>query len=169
MSGLIDLVKGVATVALTVYGLRCLTTAKGSDSPRIHGEIAVYGIRWQIRAVAYADAALFLVLALVDVRAELARGHWLLNVLFAALALGAAWFGTGAVTSDSKAISKRSLWHTSSLKWEEISEVRFHKRDGGAVELRGNGKKLIVDCRFVAAAHLRREIEQRTKLQPVSD
>ena len=84
MSDLIDVVKGVATVALTVYGLRWLTTAKGSDSPRIHGEIAVYGIRWQIRAVAYAAAALFFVLALVDLRADLARGRWVINVLFAA-------------------------------------------------------------------------------------
>jgi hypothetical protein len=169
MSDLLDVVKGAATVALTVYGLRWLSAVKGSNTPRIHGEVAVYGIKWQIRAVAYAAAALFLVLALVDLRAELARGRWVINVLFAVLALGAAWFGTGAVTSDSKAISKRSLLHTSSLKWEEISEVRFHKRDGGAVEVRGNGRKLIVDSRFVAATDLRREIEQRTKLQPLSD
>jgi|KBSMisStandDraft_5_1062788.scaffolds.fasta_scaffold903700_1 hypothetical protein len=169
MSDLLDVVKGVATVALTVYGLRWLTTAKGSDTPRIHGEVAVYGIRWQIRAIAYAAAAIFLVLAFVDLRGEFARGRWVMNLLFAALALGAAWLGTGTVTSDSKAISKKSLWHTSSLEWEEISEVRFHKRDGGAVELRGSGRKLIVDSRFVAAAHLRRDIEQRTKLQPLSD
>ena len=73
MSDLLDVVKGVATVALTVYGLRWLTTAKGSDTPRIHGEVAVYGIRWQIRAIAYAAAAIFLVLAFVDLDEERQR------------------------------------------------------------------------------------------------
>jgi hypothetical protein len=169
MAGLLDVLKGAATVALIVFAVRWLTTAKGSDSPRIHGEVAVYGIRWPVRAVSYAGAVLCLVLVFVDLRADFSDGRWPVNVLFAALALGAAWFGTGVVTSDQKAISKRFLWHSSSLNWEEISEVRLHKRDGGAIELRGNGRKLIVDSRFIAQAHLRREIEQRTQLQPLTD
>jgi hypothetical protein len=169
MVGLLDVLKGAATVALIAFAVRWLTTAKGSDSPKIRGEAAVYGIRWPVRAVAYAAAVLCLVLAFIDLREDFSDGRWPVNVLFAALALGAAWFGTGVVTSDQKAISKRFLWHSSSLKWEEISEVRLHKRDGGAIELRGNGRKLIVDSRFVAPAHLRREIEQHTKLPPLTD
>ena len=46
--------------------------------------------------------------------------------------------------------------------WEDIREIRLHKRMG-ALELRGDGKKLIVESRFVARAHLPREIEQRNK------
>jgi hypothetical protein len=169
MADLLDVVKGAATVALIVYAVRWLNTAKGSDSPKTYGEVAVYGIRWPFRAVAYAGAVLCLVLALVDLRPDLASGRWPVNVLFSILALGAAWFGTGVVTLDQNTISKTFLWHSSSLKWEEISEVRYHKRDNGAIELRGDGRKLIVDSRFIAPAHLRREIEQRTKIQPLTD
>ena len=99
----------------------------------------------------------------------LSSRRWPGALLFAILALGAAWFGTGVVTSDETAISKRFLWHSSSLSWGEITEIRLHKRDGGAIELRGNGKNLIVDSRFVAREHLRREIEQRTNLRPLRD
>jgi hypothetical protein len=169
MADLLDVVKGVATVTLIVFAVRWLATAKGPQSPRIHGEVAVYGIRWPLRAVAYAAAALGLVLAFVDLRVELVGGRWPISVLFGVLALGAVWFGTGVVTSDQNGISKRFLWRCSSLRWEDITEVRLHKRDGGAIELRGKARKLIVDSRFVAPAHLQREIEQRTRLQPLRD
>ena len=169
MADLLDVLKGATTVALIAFAVRWLTTAKGSDSPRFHGEVAVYGIKWPVRAVAYAAAVLFLVLTFVDLRADFARGRWPVNVLFAALALGAIWFGTGVVTSGQNGISKRSFWRSSSFRWEDITEVRVHKRDGGAIELRSKARKLIVDSRFVARAHLQREIEQRTKLQPLSD
>ena len=169
MADLLDVVKGAATLALITFAVRWLNTAKGSDSPTTHGEVAVYGVRWPVRVVAYAAAVLFLVLAFVDLRPDFASGRWPVNVLCVMLAFGAAWFGTGVVTLDQNTISKKFLWRSSSLEWEEICEVKYHKRDGGAIELRGNGKKLIVDSRFVAPAHLRREIEQRTKLQPVTD
>jgi hypothetical protein len=133
------------------------------------GDVAVYSIKWSIRAVAYAAALLCLVLAVADLRASLSGGRWGFNVLFATLALGAAWFGTGVVTSDQNGVSKRFLWRSYSLRWEDISEVRLHRRDGGAIELRGSGKKLIVDSRFIAPVHLRHQIEQRTHLQPLTD
>jgi len=162
MADLLDVLKGAATVALIAFAVGWLTTAKGSDSPKIHGEVSVYGIRWPLRAVAYAAAVLCLVFTFVDMR-------WPVKVLFAVFALGAACFGTGAVTSDKQSISKRFLWHSSSLKWDEISEVRLHKRCGGAIELRGSGRRLIVDSRFVAPTHLQHEIYQSTKLQPLTD
>ena len=132
----LDVLRGAATVALIVFGIRWLTTAKGADTPKIDGDVAVYTIKRPIRAVAYAAALLCLVLAVADLRANLSSGRWAMNVLFAALALGAAWFGTGVVTSDQNGVSKRFLWRSCSLRWEDICEVRLHKRDGGAIELR---------------------------------
>jgi hypothetical protein len=169
MPDLLDVVKGVATVALIAFVTRGVTMDKGSDAPRIKGEVAIYPIRWPVRAAAYTAAVLCLVFAFADLHSDLASRRWPVTLLFVTLALGSVWFGTGAVTSDETSVSKRFLWHSSSLRWEEISEIRLHRRDGGAIELRGNGKNLIVDSRFVARARLRREIEQRTKLQPLSD
>jgi len=164
----LDVVRNAGTVALIAFATRWLSTAKGSDSPRIHGGVTTYNIRWPLRVVAYAGTLLFLVFVFVDVHA-VAGGRWPADLLFLAFALGFAWFGTGVVTSDQNTISRKFLWYCSSLKWEEISEVRLHKRDGGAIELRGNGRKIVIDSRFVAPAHLVREIEQRTKLQPLTD
>jgi hypothetical protein len=169
MADLLDVVKGVATVALIAFATRWVTLDKGPDAPKIEGTVAIYRIRWPVRAAAYTAAALFLVFAFADLRGDLTGRRWLVLLLFVTLALGAVWFGTGVVTLDETAISKRFLWHSSSLRWDEISEIRLHKRDGGAIELRGNGKNLIVDSRFVAPAYLRRALEQRTKLQALRD
>jgi hypothetical protein len=169
MSDLLDIVKGVATVALIAFATRWVTMDKGSDSPKIKGAVAIYRIRWPVRAAAYTAAVLSLVIAFANLSPHLAGHRWLVHLLFVTLAAGAVWFGTGVVTSDETAISKRLLWHSSSLRWDEISEIRLQRRDGGAIELRGNGKNLIVDSRFVARAHLLRAIEQRTKLQPLKD
>jgi hypothetical protein len=131
----------------------------------------VYEIKWPLRVIAYACAAICLGIAAVGVRDDLAHGHWPwpLAVGLTALALLALWLGTGVVTLDQNGIAKKFLWHSVSLRWDEITEVRLHKRDGGAIELRGNLRKLIVDSRFVAPAHLQQEIAQRTKLQPIRD
>ena len=169
MVDLLDAVKGVATVALIAFATRWVTLDKGSDSPEIKGTVAIYRMRWPVRAAGYTAAVLCLVFAIADLRGGLAGRHWPVAILFVTLALGAVWFGTGVVTLDETEISKRLLWHSSSIRWEEISEIRLHKRDGGAIELRGNGKNLIVDSRFVAPVYLRREVEQRTKLQSLTD
>jgi hypothetical protein len=169
MPDLLDAFKGVATVALITFATRWVTMEKGSDSPKVKGAVAIYPIRWPVRAAAYSAAVLSLVFAFADLHSSSVGRRWPATLLFVTLALGAVWFGTGAVTSDEAAISKRFLWHSSSLKWEEIREIRLHKRDGGAIELRGNGTKLVVDSRFVAPTHLRREIEKRTKLRPLMD
>lgn len=169
MADSLDLAKGVVTVALTVYAIRWLTTAKGPQCPKIQGDVSVYEIKWPLRAVAYAGAALCIGLTIVGFRDDLARGRWLVSVLFMAFTLLAVWFGTGVVTSDQKGITKRFLWHSVFLRWDEITEIRLHKRDGGAIELRSNRRKLIIDSRFVAPTYLQQEIAQRTKLQALRD
>lgn len=169
MADLRDIVEGIVTVALIVFVTRWLSTAKGPDTPKTAGNVSIYEIKWPVRAVAYAAAALCLVFVFADLRADLIGGRWFVHVLFAAFGLGGVWFGTGVVSSDQNGISKRSLWRSFSFRWEDITEVRLRKRDGGAIELRGKARKLIIDSRFVAQAHLQREIEQHTGLQPVRD
>ena len=56
MADSLDVAKGVVTVALTVFAIRWLTTAKGPQSPKVHADRAVYEIKWPVRAVAYASA-----------------------------------------------------------------------------------------------------------------
>jgi hypothetical protein len=169
MADSLELVRGVVTVALTVYAIRWLSSAKGPQSPRIRGDVSVYEIKWQLRAVAYAGAALSFGLGVANLRDDLARRGWIAAMFLLAFGLLAVWFGTGNVTSDQNGITKRFLWHSVALRWDEITEVRLHKRDGGAIELRGNLRKLIVDSRFVAPTYLQQEITQRTKLQPLRD
>jgi hypothetical protein len=170
MADSLELVKRVVAVALTAYAIRWLFNRKsGPQSPKIHGDVKVYEIKWQLRAAAYLAAALFFGLAAVGLRDDFGRGRWLVDLLLLAAGLLGLWFGTGVVTSDQNGITKRFLWHSVSLRWNEITEVRLHKRDCGAIELRGNLRKLIVDSRFVAPLYLENEIAQRTKLEPLRD
>ena len=170
MTDSLELVKGVVTVALTAYAIRWLFNRKGGpQSPKIRGDVKIYEIKWQLRATAYLAAALSFGLAAIDLRDNFGRGRWLVNLLLLAIGLLGLWFGTGVVTSDQNGITKRFLWHSVSLHWNEITEVRLHKKDGGAIELRGNLRKLIVDSRFVAPMYLENEVAQRTKLEPLRD
>lgn len=54
MTDSLDLVKRIAIVALTAYGIRWLFGAKSAQTPKIQGDLKLYEIKWQMRAVAYA-------------------------------------------------------------------------------------------------------------------
>ena len=75
------------------------------------------------------------------------------------------WLASGSVSTTQTSITKRILWRSLSFRWDQVTEVRLHKRDGGAIELRAGTRKLIVDSRFVAFEHLLNEIQNRTQLQ----
>jgi hypothetical protein len=166
----LDRVKGIVPVALTAYAIRWLFNRNGGpQAPKIHGDVKEYEIKWQLRVSAYLAAALSFGFVAVNLRYDVAQGRWLTNLFLLAFGLLGLWFGTGLVTSDQNGITKKFLWHSVSLRWNEITEVRLHKRDGGAIELRGNMRKLIVDSRFVAPMYLENEIAQQTKLEPLRD
>ena len=82
-------------------------------------------------------------------------------------ALMGLWLGSGAVTTNQSGITKSVIWHSRSFRWDDITEIRLHKNDGGAIDLRAGKQKLIIDVRFVARQHLLTEIIARTKLQPI--
>lgn len=165
----LEVVIGIATVALTVYATRRLASSTGAQTPKIKGEESVYGIKLPFRAVSYAGAVFFISLGLIPLRADIASGRWPVDALFLALGGFCVWFGTGIVKTNDQGIFKNSLWCSHSLRWNEVSEVKVHKRDGGAIELLSGTKKLVVDSRFVAQSHLLDEVNARTQLSPTKD
>jgi hypothetical protein len=168
-SDLIDVVLGAATVALIATATRWLFNAKGAQSPTSRKGANVYGLKWQIRAVSYIAAVFLLFASIEGLRQDSHSARWTIDLLLIGLAIGSLWFGSGVVVTDRFGITKKSLWKSELLRWDEISQIQLHKRDAGAIELRAGSRKLIVDSRFVAAAFLLREIEDRTNLPVTMD
>jgi hypothetical protein len=166
---LIDVVSGAATVALIVTATRWLAKAKGAQNPTSRNGTNVYGIKWQIRAVSYIAAVLLLFVSIEGLRHDPHSAQWTLDLLFIGLALASLWFGSGVVVTDQFGITKKSLWKSQILGWDDISQIQLHKKDAGAIELRAGSRKLIVDSRFVAAAFLLKEIEDRTNVPVTRD
>ena len=164
-----EVIVGAAIVALIATATRWLFNAKGDQKPTFRNGAHVYGLKWQIRMVSYAAAVLFLLLGIEGVRQDLGSARWTIDFLFAGAAVACLWFGSGVVLTDQNGITKKSLWKSQVLRWEEISQVQVHKRDAGAIELLAGSRRLIVDSRFVAPASLLREIEDRTNAPVARD
>ena len=96
-----------------------------------------------------------------------ARPDGVLIAITVAFVAAGIWLARGSVTTDQNGITKRGLWYSRSFQWKEITEVRLHKKQGGAIELRFGARKLIIDSRFDAFQHLLNEIEDRTRLRPI--
>jgi hypothetical protein len=156
------------TVALIVIVTRWIVGAKGAQLPRIHAGTSVYGVKWQYRAVGLAGGLFSAVIAL-KLPYDLATvASWVSVMALSAVALLGLWMAIGrSITTDQDGITKKDIWHTSSVRWDDITEIRLHKRDGGAIEVRASREKLIIDTRFVARQHLLDEIIAHTQLQPI--
>ena len=132
----------------------------------------------------YALAGLFSVLAYVvtdtsEFKASLAFGQssWLdlhrpewdvIAISIAFLRIGV-WLTVGSVTTNQIGIAKSFLGYRRSFKWKDITEIRLHKRQGGAIELRSGPQKLIVDFRCNAFHLLSNAIKDRTNLRPIGE
>ncbi len=156
------------TVALIVVATRWVVGAKGAQLPRIRAGTSIYGIKWQYRAVGLAGGLFSAVIAL-KVPYDLATvASWVSLIALSAVTLLGLWMAIGrSVATDQGGITKKDLWHTNSVRWDDISEIRLHKEDGGAIELRAGHQKLIIDVRFVARQHLLAEIVAHTRLRPI--
>jgi hypothetical protein len=164
----ISIIQGAITVALIAVATRWVFAAKGAESPRTTGASSIYAIKRQFRAVGLATVVFSLVVSIWSWH-DLRRPYWTLigiSVVFVVIGI---WIGTGVVTTDQEGITKKVLWSSHSLGWNEITEVRFHRKQGGAIELRSGKQKLIVDSRFNAFQYLLREVEDHTKLPVVTD
>ena len=157
----------VAAVAAIVIVTRWLLRANGAQLPKTRGDARIYGIKWQIRVLGLAVAAALAVM-IVAFRHDLISGRdrqllpipigfFLLSLLMA----------IGSVSTNQSGITKRFFLFSRSLRWDEITEIRFYAKQHH-IELRAGSRKLKIDPRFVAVKHLLAEIVDRTRLSPIT-
>jgi hypothetical protein len=167
MQNSISFIARVATVALIVIATRWLFGAKGASLPRTRDGSSIYGIKWQWRAIGTAGGVFWIIVSIWSWHDRHSRPDGvLIGITVAFLAVGL-WIASGSVITNQTGITKRVLWRSLSLAWKDITEVRLHNRQGGAIELRAGPKKLVIDSRFIGFQHLLNEIEDRTQLRPV--
>jgi hypothetical protein len=155
----------IATVALIVVATRWLAEAKGSPLPKTRDGLSVYGVKWRWRVVGLLGGVFSVTISVWSWH-DLHRPEWGLIGISTTFVVVGIWLATGCVMTGPSGITKKCLWSTRSLPWKDITEVRLHKKHGGAIELRSGALKLIVDSRFDAFQHLLNEIEDRTQMRP---
>ena len=164
----ISAVGSAASVALIVVATRWLSEVKGAQFPRTRGGACVYGIKWQWRAVGLAGGIFWVILSIWSWRDLNHPGRTLLAAITVAFVAAGLWIGSGSVTTNRTGITKTALGRSRSFQWSDITEIRLHTKQGGAIELRAGAQKLVIDSRFVAFQHLLKEIEDQTQLQPAA-
>lgn len=168
-NSILTLVVQAVSVGLIVVASRWLFAAKGTDTPRVRGNIRIYTIKSQWRIVGMASAILCGALTIQSLRDFSSRAGWVSVILLSALSLSGLWISIGTVTTDESTITKSTLGYSRSLRWEELTEIRSHSKHGGAIEIRTGSKKIVVDSRFNATKFLLEEIVGKSHLQPVVD
>jgi hypothetical protein len=161
----VSVIGQVATVALIVIATRWIVGAKGADSPRTRDGASVYATKWQWRAIATVAGA-FSIVVLIGSWRDRHSPPWTFIIMSIVFVLMGLWFASGTVTTNQSAITKRIFWHSQSFRWGDITELRLHTKQGGAIELRAGRQKIVIDSRFIAFQHLLKEIQGQTKLQP---
>lgn len=162
-SSSLSFIGSIATVALTAIAIRWVLGAKGAQLPKTQDGTSVYGIKWQWRAIGI-SAGVFCLALLIWSWHDLHRPDGVLVVLSLTFATIGIWLASGSVSTNQTGITKRFLWHSRSLRWDEVTEVRLHTKQGGAIEVRAGSQKLVIDPRFDAFQHLLKEIEDHTSL-----
>jgi hypothetical protein len=160
----LSVVGSITTVALIVIATRWLSGAKGSQVPRTREGTSVYEIKWQWRAVGFAGAVFWVVVLTWSWHDLHSRPDGLLIAITVAFVAIGLWLASGSVSTNRVGITKRVLWGSRSFQWGDITEIRLHEKQGGAIELRAGPQKLVIDSRFVAFEHLLKEIKDHTQL-----
>jgi len=166
MAKTITFISHVATVVLIAVAIRWLFSAKGTAVPMSRHGSNVYKIKRQWRAIGFAGAAFWIAVSVWEWHDTHQLDRGMVAITGICLAIGL-WIASGLVTTTTAGITKRVLWRSTALQWGKITEVKLHKRDGGAIELRSADRKIIIDSRFNAFRHLQKEIEDRTGLKPL--
>lgn len=165
-SSFLSVVGSIAAVALIVIATRWLSAAKGAQLPKAREGASIYGIKWQWRTVGLVGGVFWVAVSIWSWRDLHSRPDGVLIAITLAFVSVGLWVASGSVTTNQTGITKRSLWHSRYFQWKDITEIRLHKKQGGAIELRSGSQKLIIDSRFDAFQHLLNEIQDRTQLQP---
>lgn len=156
---------GVSEVTAVVFVVRWLLNAKETQFPQIRGNTHIYGIKWQMRVIGCTGSLVFLVI-IIAFRHDWAigSGRWLVWIPIALIFLGVG-IATGSVATDENGITKKTFGFSRSIRWVEITEIRFHPKQN-YLEVFASPRKLSIDLRFVAIQKLLDEVATRTNLQP---
>ena len=152
----------VVTIALIAILIRSLTRAKGAPLPKTRNGTSVYRIKWQWRLFGL-TAGLCCVAGLAWSWYDLHHPDGLITGLTVTFTAASIWLASGSITTNQAGITKKGLWRSLFFQWKDITEVRLHKKQGGAIELRSGAQKLVIDSRFNAFQHLLNEIEDHTQ------
>jgi hypothetical protein len=166
-SSFLSVVSSIATIALIALAIRWVSGAKGAQFPKARNGASIYGIKWQWRVVGFAGCLFAIVLSIWSWH-DLHRPEWgliAISVTFLTLSL---WLASGSVTTNQSGITKKGIWYSRCFQWREITEIRLHQKQGGAIEVRSGARKLIIDSRFDAFQHLLNEIEDHAQVHPIS-
>ena len=168
MQNVLSFILQAATVALIAVAIRWLFGAKGTNLPTTRGDANIYAIKWQFRAVGLA-AGIFSVVVSIWSWHDLHHPDGVLIAMSAVFVPMGLWLANGSVSTNQTGITKKVLWSSRSFLWGDITEIRLHNKQGGAIELRADSLKLVIDSRFVAYQHLLNEIKDHTKLHPCTN
>jgi hypothetical protein len=159
----LSLIGSIASVALIAIATRWLATAKGAQFPRTNNGTNVYGTKRAWRVVGLGGVGFFVIL-LIWSWIDLRHPDFVMASISPIFILAGLWMGIGSVTTDQGGITKRTIWRSRSLRWEEITEIRFFGK--GTLDLRAGSRILSVDSRVNAFQHLIEEIKEHTRLPP---
>jgi hypothetical protein len=166
-SSFLGVIISIATVSLIAFVTRWLFNSKGTQLPKTHDGSSVYGIKWQWRVIGIGGGVFWIIISIwfwLDQRSR--PDGVLISITFAFLTLGL-WLSSGSITTNREGITKRGLWYSRSFRWKEVTEIRLHEKQGGAIELHSGARKLVIDSRFDALYHLLNEIEDHTQMHPI--
>lgn len=152
------------TVAAIAFATQWLLGGNGRETAKtIEGKL-VFGIRRRIKIVAFGTAGLFTAM-LIGFHQEFfdRRSLWLTSIPCFFI-LFSIWLANGSVIISEDEIVKKTLWSARSLRWEEISGIRFCEKQK-YIELRGENRTLVVDVRLVALQQLLDEVLRHSKVQ----
>ena len=153
-----------ATVGAIVVATRWLLGTQPGESFKTLQNYHIYGIRNRVRFAGFGVAGLFIVFTFVF-RRDLSQSgdRWLVTIPIVFIFLGI-WLATGSVITNSRGITKKTLWASRTIGWVDISGVCFYERQK-YIEVRAARQKISIDLRFVALRSLLDEILAHTKAQ----
>ena len=163
---MVEFIIQTLVVASIVGAVDWVLTTDRKSAPTVRGERTLYTVSRRIHVTTLISAAICAVLAVSYYQNGNSVKEWLLTCVFGSFAVLGVYISTGSVTTDKNGVTKKVFWHTTGMKWTEITEVLLLQRDGGAIRLKAGTRKLTVDMRFVGRDHLLEEITSFTGLLP---
>ena len=125
MQGPLDFLWQIALVATIVIATRWLFNARGAKLPTTRDGSNLYRVKAQWRAVGIGTAVFSAALAIASLWNLPSASGWVSLALFAPLAVGGVWIASGSIVTDRIGISRKVLWHSSSFRWDDVTELRL--------------------------------------------